>query len=317
MPDLLWQHIAKQTRHRVWMTAPNSDPGDTQIHITYPCTPINLASCLTELSEQEGVAALPASISETSHLNILAVDDNDTNLRLLNVLLMDLGLSVDTCRSGAEAIEYCQKKNYDHILLDLQMPGMDGLETASVLRQRGYCKQSQITLLSAHQAAMDQSELAQFGADAYLSKPLSVDALCRLFDVKRTFAESVQATEAEDVPRPIDLQNCLARARGKRALAQEMLTLFLSSLPETRNQLMGARTDNDAQGMASLCHQLKGASSYTGVPKLREAVITLEMQLKSGNDPQACADAIEDLILRIDELLSWEQDYDVALLFED
>ena len=317
MPEPLWQRISQHTRHRIVMTPPNSDPGNAQAYISYPCTPISLASCLADLTEQANDEVSANIRTANRELKVLAVDDNNTNLRLLKLLLADLGLNADTCRSGKEAIECCEANQYDHILLDLQMPGMDGLETASELRQKGRCQNSHITLLSAHQAAMDTSELESYGANAYLSKPVSVDALCRLFGIQRTLSESLPATAGEDVPRPIDLQNCLARARGKRGLAQEMLSLFLSSLPDMREQLEGARQRNDGQQMASLCHQLKGACSYTGVPRLREAVITLEMQCKSGNDPVDCEQAVDELIRCIDELLSWEQEYDVALLFED
>ena len=125
------------------------------------------------------------------------------------------------------------------------------------------------------------------------------------------------SSEPEAIPRPIDLQNCLARARGKRTLAQEMLTLFLSSLPETREHIVQAFSERDHSKLASLCHQLKGACSYTGVPKLREAVITLELQLKAENDPHSLRQSTDTLLQRIDELLDWEQQYDVALLFED
>lgn len=317
IPERLWQRISTYCRHRIWMTAPNSDPGDAQVYVTYPCTPISISSGLKDIFDQETDELPILSPAEQPDLSVLAVDDNSTNLRLLKLLLMDLGLKVDTCRSGQEALEQCQQSSYDHILLDLQMPGMDGLETASRLRQEGFCQNSQITLLSAHQAAMEQSELQTHGADAYLSKPVSVDALCRLFGLTRAVSETVQVTEQQGVARPIDLQNCLSRARGKRALAQEMLSLFLSSLPDMRDQLQTARFNNDGKQMTSLCHQLKGACSYTGVPKLREAVITLEMQCKSEIEPKDCEEAVDELIRCIDELLSWEQEYDVALLFED
>lgn len=318
-PETLDKRIDRETRRRIHMTPPNMDPGDHQAHISYPCTPISLSACLIDPQEEDSGTLMPAPVAD-SELEILAVDDNDTNLRLLKVLLMDMGLKVETCSSGAEAVSLCERKSYDHILLDLQMPGMDGLETATILRQRGYCKDSRITLLSARQAAMDDAELKQHGADAYLSKPLSVEALCRLFELNKpaaTLQENTSATSPEAVPRPIDLQNCLARARGKRALAQEMLTLFLSSLPETREHIVQAFSERDHSKLASLCHQLKGACSYTGVPKLREAVITLELQLKSDNDPDSLEKSTDTLLQRIDELLEWEQEYDVALLFEE
>ena len=107
-------------------------------------------------------------------LNILLVDDSDVNLKVASLMLKKLGHHADLATNGIEAIEALERKPYDIVLMDIQMPEMDGLEATKIIRQRRD-KGPKIIVTTA--LAICRNTCLEAGADDFLTKPLRIEEL--------------------------------------------------------------------------------------------------------------------------------------------
>lgn len=113
----------------------------------------------------------------TEHLNVLLVEDNPINQMLALKLLEKLGIQADLSRDGLEAIEAMQQHHYDIVLMDMQMPKMDGLSATRYIRALGHLHQPRIIALTANAFAEDQQACKSAGMNGFLTKPITLDAL--------------------------------------------------------------------------------------------------------------------------------------------
>ena len=111
-------------------------------------------------------------------LSILLVDDNKINLKVGGKILKKIGFSADTASSGQEAIDLCAKADYDIVLMDIEMPGMDGLAASASIRDAAFGgRRPFIVALTANAMVSDRESYLAAGMDDYLSKPVSEAAL--------------------------------------------------------------------------------------------------------------------------------------------
>ena len=170
---------SSKIRHRV--------EADFQRKVTRPVRPLELHRLLkTLLREQHGnavereptlhPAVAKPDASETPELRILLAEDHDINQMVILQMLERMGLHADVVSNGLEVIQAMREKHYDLILMDVQMPEMDGLETTRRIRQlNGH--QPYILAVTAHSMPQDQERCAAAGMDAFLSKPLQINRL--------------------------------------------------------------------------------------------------------------------------------------------
>jgi CheY-like chemotaxis protein len=126
-----------------------------------------------------GVAAHAPSNGNGRALNVLVVEDNVINQTLARRLLEKGGHSVSVAGSGLEALKATQIQNFDLVLMDVQMPGMDGLEAATIIRQRelGAGRHTPIIAMTAHAMKGDRQRCLDAGMDGYVTKPVEINAL--------------------------------------------------------------------------------------------------------------------------------------------
>ena len=122
-------------------------------------------------------APAAASVEDPADLRILAVDDNAVNLLVLEQLLAAFDLSIDKASSGSEALDRLDHAPYDLVLMDIQMPGMSGIEVIQVLRQKPATATTPIIAVTALAMPGDRERCLLAGADDYLSKPLHMRGL--------------------------------------------------------------------------------------------------------------------------------------------
>jgi CheY-like chemotaxis protein len=111
--------------------------------------------------------------------SILLVEDDDANRRIAYLMLTELGYQADVAATGAEALERARARPYDVVLMDLHMPGLDGLETARRLRAEFPGRRPSIIALTASALPQDEAWCRDAGMDGYVSKPLRLDALAQ------------------------------------------------------------------------------------------------------------------------------------------
>ena len=243
-------------------------------------------------------------------LQIIAVDDNPANLKLLTALLEDLGVGVTPCDSGAKCLELIDRLNYDLVLMDIQMPGMDGLETTRHIRSReSNDKHIPIVAVTAHALASEKQKLLKSGMDDYVTKPINENQLIHI--IKRwTNRDLASPTPVELPPSPerhqsaVDIAMGLKLANGKEDLAEEMLSMLFDSLKTDKHTMSQALEKNDYADLLEKVHKLHGATRYTGVPRLQKAAKGLEEVLKK-EEFEEVPQLSDILFQEIEAVLAW------------
>jgi len=239
--------------------------------------------------------AKPGNGSER-RAKILCVDDNAANLLLVQTLLEDLGAEVLAVDNGQAALQAVQSESFDLVLMDVQMPDMDGRACTEQIRLWEKTQSGSplpIVALTAHAMANEKRALLHGGMDDYLTKPISERQLAQVV-MKWTGLSlgAVPLERADEHPadghalRVLDPDEGLRLAAGKPDLAADMLAMLLASLDSDREAIRQAREAKDRTALIEQVHRLNGASRYCGVPQLRAACQRSETLLKQDH-PQA------------------------------
>jgi two-component system sensor histidine kinase BarA len=207
------------------------------------------------------------------------VDDYPSNLKLVAALLENLGVKVDCANNGFEALEFIENKNYDLIFMDIQMPGMDGIEVTNRIRlKESPGHHIPIVALTAHALTTEREAVLRAGMDDYLTKPIDEKNLERI--IQQWTSRSDRREKPQDKPTvPVDWQQTLKLAANKTTLAKEMLLGLVDSLDEAQTKINHSFTKKEYKKMREHVHRLHGACCYCGVPALKTAVATVETAL--------------------------------------
>ncbi|MDO6692073.1 7TM diverse intracellular signaling domain-containing protein [Aliiglaciecola sp. 3_MG-2023] len=229
---------------------------------------------LTETSNETTQSQLVQNLLDLPNIKILAVDDMDMNLRLLKTWLNPSNLELSLAYSGEEAVNFCKENEFDIILMDVQMPIMDGLQASRLIRKTKLNVGTPIIAVTAHALKEEQERLLASGMDDYLPKPIDLEDLIVL--IKRWCDTESTSTENSAV----DWSMALKIANQNEAAAKDMLNAFVAELPELISQIEGAWKVTDKLALKQLIHKLHGACLYTGVPMLLDLCDELETAIK-------------------------------------
>ncbi|MRI34867.1 hybrid sensor histidine kinase/response regulator [Endozoicomonas sp. OPT23] len=278
-----------------------------------------LKRTLEQLSSHKQVqtvaANLPVNYQFTKKLEILAVDDHPVNLKLLATILNNLELSVSTASDGFQALELCKSKQFDLILMDVQMPGKDGLKTTQEIRQINnvYAK-TPVIAITAHALPEERKQILQSGMDDYMTKPVNKKQLINTIShwtgsrIENQNQSQIKNLST-DKSSPIDLAASIKLTGGNRELAEEMLGMMLSALPDDLRIITGSFQEGDQKALLERVHRLHGACQYCAAPELKQACYTLENSLKkvdSLNSP-ALQQQVKKVAKAIIRLIEWQK----------
>ena len=269
------------------------------------------ALCDELCSRTQSIAQEFASPIPPMRLRTLAVDDNPTNLKLISILLEELGANAELATSGREALAQCERQRFDLILLDIQMPELNGEQVATVIRGgNGPNRDAKIVALTAHLLPEEQRRFLANGFDICLTKPITEKQLHELLE---SCAALVRTAAARGQPVSIELS--LERARSKPELAKEFLRDLLRDLAPMRAALRRHFDAGDRGALLEETHRLHGASCYCGTPRLQQCSHALEALLKQNGADSDIARALHTLLAALDELQAWEQQHDLEVIF--
>jgi two-component system sensor histidine kinase/response regulator len=236
------------------------------------------------------VAATPAEgpprAAPHRRLDILVAEDNATNQKLVVNLLDQQGHRVMIAANGREAVAMSSEHAFDVILMDVQMPEMDGFEATEAIRRREATSgaHTPIVAMTAHAMAGDRERCLDAGMDAYVSKPLRpADLLATIDDL---FPPSPNHSAGE--PRrdaaalPPDEAALLENFGNNRELLTEVITVFLADTPGRIEALGAAAAAGDAMALAATAHALKGSVGLFSTGAAYEAARALEVAARAG-----------------------------------
>lgn len=280
---------------------------------------------IKDMREQDEEDALQPSVS------VLLVDDNLANLQLASELLRGLNTQVVQASNGKQAIDACHDNEFDVIFMDIQMPGMDGMETTRHIRTLEQGKRrTPIIALTAHTITEQKAELLIAGMDDCISKPVSETQLAHIINRwaslsgKREVVIQIEEKPnnlnvreplpTEDLTGSVDIQLCLKLANNKPALSRDMLSMLLSGLESEKQRINTALANGAFEELEELVHRLYGSSCYCGVPRLKHISGLLDKLFQSKQYEQA-RDAMPALNHALDDLINWGRDKDIDALF--
>ncbi|MEQ6918249.1 ATP-binding protein [Halomonas aquatica] len=269
---------------------------------------------------QRALPAPPDTTPLPASPQLLVVDDNASNRLLLRELLADSGVTVTLAASGAEALALARHRDFDLVLMDIRMAGMDGLETTRALRRlEGAWGRVPIIAVTAHARDEQQRLLRESGLDDVLIKPVEPQRLARLLeehlgleppqpltDVGTTKGGEL-APEEEQEHAVVDLEMGTRLAGGREPLALELLAQLADSLPGSEQAIREAFDRADEEALLDALHALNGACRYCGTPRLGLLAETLETRLRS-RGMHAVAPLLPDLYAAMMGLRRWQAD---------
>ena len=243
--------------------------------------------------EQTQLASLPA-------IKVLAVDDMELNLRLLKTWLDQTKASLDLAFSAEEAIKRCRNTEYDLILMDIQMPNMDGMQASAHIRKTPLNIGTPIIAVTAHALASQKQHFLDSGMDDFLAKPISLD---KLIAIVKLWCEQ---EPSEDTQQSIDWLLAVSRSGGSTAEAFQFLEDFVDQLKGFANSIEQAWKAQDAQAVIDKVHKMHGACYYTGVPRLEACSLETETLLKT-SPLERNSKTISTLLFEIEQTIEeWE-----------
>lgn len=224
---------------------------------------------------------------------ILVVEDNPNNQLVIARLLHKLGHHATLVGSGEEAIESLGKEDFDLVLMDCQMPGMDGYATTHAIRAEGSPVRNPaipIIALTADASAISREQTRLAGMDDFLEKPVDAEILANTLERWLSARElgasrrpaPTAAPPANRAAAAFDRAGALGRFGGDEDLLESAVAFFLVDAKEGIEQLRSAVESGSNQEAQRLAHSLKGAVANVGAESLRGAFLALEEQLATG-----------------------------------
>ena len=241
-----------------------------------------ILAALSTQPEETGPLDLPArdSLREPSPaalgFRILVAEDNPVNQRLVTQILEKRGNTVGVAANGREALSLLESQTFDLVLMDVQMPEMDGIETTAAIRQKEKVTGAHIPIIAmtAHAMKGDRERCLDAGMDGYVPKPIRLQ---ELFEVIQALAGRPAAPIAPPGPREtLSWSAALARLEGDNELLAEMAALFVVECPRMLSAIHEAIARQDAKMLERAAHALKGSVGNFAAPAALDAALALE-----------------------------------------
>jgi two-component system sensor histidine kinase/response regulator len=239
----------------------------------------------------------PAAVSR--RLNLLLAEDNLVNQKLAIRLLEKRGHQVTLAQNGKEALSAMEAQNFDLVLMDVQMPEMDGLEATRRhrVREQASGRRQSIVAMTALAMKGDKERCLDAGMDGYLTKPIRPQELDAVLDQYSVVAEPVgqpPAATRQDANSPLDMGDLMERIDGDMNFLAELSEIFRSEYPGQLSLLREAQASRDSLGVRRVSHSLKGALSNLSAPGAATLAASME-EMGKQEDLKGLAPVLDQL----------------------
>ncbi len=230
-------------------------------------------------------------------VRILLAEDNPTNQKVATLILKKYGYQVTTVSNGAAAVEAISCEPFHVVLMDVQMPVMDGYAAAAAIRtlEMGTVRHTRIIAMTAHAMAGDRQRCIEAGMDDYVAKPIVPEMLIAAIE-RQLENQDVSVEQREDAPTPEAVvsgsnpvfvrESLLERLGGEESMVAEILKLYVEDAPLQLTRIRQGIEQENFEEVHLCAHSLKGASANVGAEAMREACLRLESAAKSGGSSE-------------------------------
>jgi PAS domain S-box-containing protein len=271
---------------------------------------------MTASEDPKAIRSLPAgpAVSDTSKapqgMKILLAEDNAVNRRLAIALLQKRGHRIAATENGQEALDALERENFDLVLMDVQMPVLDGFDAIRAIRAKEQSSDSHLPIiaLTAHAMKGDRERCLAAGADEYVTKPIRIPDLLAAID-RATNTKASPANPAPPMPAShsagppvLDFAAALDRVDGDRELLENLMGMFAGECSHDIAEIRKSLEARDIGQLERLAHTLKGASASLAAGRVADAAFALEKQARTGEVGNA-EQLLEILVAEINRLL--------------
>jgi CheY-like chemotaxis protein len=211
---------------------------------------------------------------------VLLVEDNLVNQKVARKLLERMGCTVLIANNGAEAVAACRERQFVLVLMDLQMPVMDGLQAARAIRAaEGAARHTPIVALTANAMPEHVAQCRSAGMDDFLSKPIDLGRLrevVALHDAAGNARSPAVAGVSAALTAPIDLEHLRKLSDDDAEFTAELVALYMESSASVLDEIRTAQAHADRNAIARAAHKLKGASANVCANAIRDIASRLE-----------------------------------------
>ncbi len=262
--------------------------------VSKPLNPTELANeLLRVLFPQDQAQAAPGVghgpfLPMDRPLRILVAEDNPVNQVLAVRILERQGHAARLAENGQEALDLIERETFDLVLMDVQMPVMDGLEATARIREReqGTGNRIPVVALTAFALAGDRERCLAAGMDGYLPKPLHLEDLLGLLRGVRARPEPGPAAGmGAEQPSATDWLGLARQKIGNLDILRDLAGIYLETVPGRVQQLREAMEAGDIPAVQLQAHSIKGATALFGAETVVAAALKLEMEARSGRLP--------------------------------
>ncbi len=285
-----------------------AEAAGVRLTISKPVTPSTLFDSIMDTcgagrsrSEVSTSEAQPAF--DLTGITVLLVEDNDVNQEVAREILEQAGAQVEVAENGQVAVRKVSANRYDAVLMDCQMPVMDGYEATRVIRGDPQHASLPIIAMTANVLAGEAEKCREAGMDDHVGKPINLNQLFSTLvrhvragggeaaaplaprGAPRADGASASQVRLENVP-GLNLADSLDRMGGREDVLLRLLGKFRNGQRDAPQQLQEAAEAGDMETMQSIVHTLKGAAANLGLEELATAAGLLEASLRTGESPQ-------------------------------
>ena len=239
-------------------------------------------------------------------MRVLLADDDPVNRFIGLEVLQKHGHQVTVVENGAEAVAATQRAEFDLVLLDIQMPVLDGISAAREIREWEYTRNRRVNII-AMTGQVDKratSRCLEAGMDACLEKPINIHVLRKAVDdiVEPSVVHKKKDDDADHGLAVVQYEELLARVEGDVQLARELLGMFVASGAKYLSNIRSAIEEQNVEGARRAAHQLKGAAQSIGANKLAEITRQMEnVEETRIGDANSIYHGINEAIQQIDQ----------------
>lgn len=264
-----------------------------------------------------------SKIEHLSGARILLVEDNEINQELVIELLSNRGLSITAVRNGEEALEILQTNSFDGVLMDIQMPIMDGYSATRKIRKQPQFKELPIIAMTANVMESDQKKALAAGMNDHIGKPLDVDDLLNCLAKWIIPEKKLQPLRSSPLPPSlesgsvssfkaltrIDTGLGLTFANNKPDLYRKLLTMFRNRNHNFVEDIFTQQQRNDSEGIALAAHSLKGTAATIGATAVRITAEELESVCEGKGTIEEITVALKKLAAELDPVIAELDDF--------
>jgi CheY-like chemotaxis protein len=233
----------------------------------------------------EPTSAAPAPTrAQAQPLRVLLAEDNVTGQRVMKRLLQHLGYEPDLAADGKQVLQAVARRSYDVILMDIQMPEIDGVQAArQIVAQRGAAGRPRIIAMTANAMPGDRETYIEAGMDGYLPKPIELADLAAVLEQVRLLIRDHQAATGQGVLDPARLEHLRTlQDQSQPSLVRELIDLFLNDSAGHVHRIVQAHEAADAASLRALAHRFLSATQNIGALALSNLCADIERLAKAG-----------------------------------